>query len=302
MLCLLVGATLIGCSAEGTGDESSPGETGPAGEASDAVKKPKCGTRTPTEAEMDAVEADVKSKKNGKKPGSSSASSSASSSGGGGGGVVTVPVYFHVINTGSGLANGNVPDSMINAQIAVLNSSYDEFEFDLAAVTRTTNATWFGMGYNSAAEKAAKAALRAGGADALNIYTANLGNDLLGWATFPQDYAGDPTDDGVVLLYSSLPGGGAAPYDEGDTATHEVGHWLGLYHTFQGGCAKGDLVEDTPPEKSAAFGCPAGRNTCNAPGFDPIHNFMDYTDDACMFEFTPGQGSRMQTFFSTYRQ
>ncbi len=222
------------------------------------------------------------------------------------GGVINV--YFHVINNGSGIANGNIPDSQINAQIDVLNAAYapNAFSFNLVSVDRTTNASWYTMSPDSAEEAAAKAALRQGTGDDLNIYSANPGGGLLGWATFPANYAADPVADGVVVLFSSLPGGTTVPYNEGDTGTHEVGHWMGLYHTFQGRCLenRNDLIDDTPAERSPAFGCPVGRDSCDAnrnPGLDPIFNFMDYTDDACMVEFTPGQDTRMQAQWSLYR-
>lgn len=215
-----------------------------------------------------------------------------------------IDVYFHVIRSGTSVSQGNLPDSQIRDQIQVLNDAFREWgwQFRLREVTRTTNSTWFNMNYGSGAETNAKASLRRGGKNALNIWSANPGQGLLGWATFPDEYAGAPLRDGVVLLHSSLPGGTAAPYNLGDTGTHEVGHWMGLYHTFQGGCSgSGDHVKDTPAEASAAFGCPVGRNTCTSAGLDPIRNFMDYTDDDCMDHFTAGQDGRMDWMWSIYR-
>jgi hypothetical protein len=218
--------------------------------------------------------------------------------------IAPINVYFHVITSGGA---GNMPQSQIDSQITVLNDAYaaSGFRFRLAGVDRTNNTSWYNVSPGTAAESSMKRALRKGTAVDLNIYAANLGGGLLGFATFPSDYASSPTSDGVVMLNTSVPGGTAAPYNEGDTATHEVGHWLGLYHTFQGGCrngaTSGDFVTDTPSERSPAAGCPTGRNTCAGAGLDPIANFMDYTDDACMFEFSTGQATRMTKQFNAFR-
>ena len=224
----------------------------------------------------------------------------------------TIPVYVHVIRTGTPVEQGNVPGSWIHDQIEALNLSYGGFyggvdtgfRFELAGVDRTTNARWFNMTPGGEDEYKAKRALREGGADALNIYTVD-GGKYLGWAYFPSGYASRPHVDGVIIAFASMPGStipGYENYDLGFTATHEAGHWLGLYHTFQGGCnANGDYVSDTPAEKGPAFGCQVGRDTCLANGLDPIHNYMDYSDDPCYAEFTAGQAERMQEQYLYYR-
>jgi hypothetical protein len=221
---------------------------------------------------------------------------------------VTIPVVVHVISESGTRATGNIPDSMINQQISVLNQAYaggsnsapTAFAFQLTRINRQTRPAWYPIVYGSSAERTMKSTLRQGGKETLNIYTGELSDDLLGWATFPQNNLN--TQDGVVILAESLPGGTATPYNLGDTATHEVGHWLNLYHTFQGGCSgQGDRVSDTPAEASPASGCPTGRNTCSSPGVDPINNFMDYSIDSCMFQFTAGQASRMLSAWNAYR-
>jgi hypothetical protein len=228
-------------------------------------------------------------------------------------GSVHIPTVFHVVSdhalspTESARMN-----TMITAQMTVLNDSYagrtsataadSPFRFDLVTTTHTVNPAWYTVvpGKN---ERDMKQALYQGDATTLNVYVANIGGGLLGWAYFPKGYNnGRDYIDGVVMLDESMPGGTAGKYSEGDTLTHEVGHWLMLEHTFAHGCsASGDYVTDTPKEAGPQFDCPVGADTCAAPGLDPIHNFMDYTQDSCMNEFTPGQVERMNDAWVAFR-
>ena len=152
-------------------------------------------------------------------------------------------------------------------------------------------------------ERDMKQALHQGDSRTLNVYVADIGDGLLGWAYFPKGYNnGRDFIDGVVMLDESMPGGTAGKYSLGDTLTHEVGHWLMLEHTFAHGCsASGDYVADTPREAQPQFNCPTGADTCTAPGLDPIHNFMDYTQDSCMNMFTRGQAERMSDAWLAFR-
>lgn len=202
--------------------------------------------------------------------------------------VVNIPVAFHVITTSSG--GGDVPNDRLQAQIDVLNAAYRFVNFFIASIDRTANDTWYSLIPDTPAEADMKQTLAIDPAHTLNFYTLSPRLGLLGWATFPWFYPEDDADHGVVVLNESLPGGSAAPYDEGDTGTHEVGHYLGLFHTFQNSCNEpGDYLADTPFENSPAYGCPVGRDSCPQAGLDPINNFMDYVDDFCMTEFTPNQ-------------
>lgn len=227
-----------------------------------------------------------------------------------GAGPIDLDVYWHVIAANDTLEGGNVPDSQIQAQMSVLNgdSARLGIRWILKETTRTLDATWFEtVGPRTQIQSDMKAALRQGTANTLNIYTVGFvsgsGKGLLGYATFPWDYASNPMDDGVVVLYSSIPGGSSANYNLGRTMTHEVGHWLGLYHTFQGGCTgDGDQVDDTPAEDSPANGCPVNRDTCTEQeGADPVYNFMDYTYDSCMNEFSTGQVERVKWQIRSFR-
>jgi Pregnancy-associated plasma protein-A len=215
-----------------------------------------------------------------------------------------VPVYVHVMLDKQG--NGDVTQQQIDDQIDVLNATFGGnesnnaadtgFTFTLAGVDRYFNNTW----HRDGASTKYRSQTRQGGADALNVWLVDFA--YLGIATFPWDYAKRPNIDGIRVHYDSLPGGGIENFNLGETATHEAGHWLGLYHTFQGGCnPPGDEVDDTPAQASPTSGCPEGRDSCPAAGLDPIHNYMDYSYDNCYTEFTLGQSQRMDEAWTAYR-
>lgn len=224
-------------------------------------------------------------------------------------GVLMIPVAFHVISkavitNGTTSLVGDVSTSKLDAQITVLNKAFlaAGVQFYRAKVDRTTNNAWFAMTMGSAAESGAKYALRVDPLRTLNIYTTGLPNGQLGFAYYPWSFSESSYLHGLVMHYATLPGGSMSPYNKGDTAVHEIGHYLGLYHTFEGGCSvPGDYVTDTPDEAIPAYGNPTMRDTCPSLGLDPIHNYMDYVDDVCMYEFTAGQRTRMAWALRTYK-
>jgi len=224
-------------------------------------------------------------------------------------GRTVVPVRFHIIHQGT---QGYLPDRQLKAQVALLNSTYApaSIEFKIVDVNLHENDAWFYHEPGTEAETEMKTQLGTDTAGSLNIYTAEPGGGLLGYATFPWWYADTPQLDGVVLHHASFPeperpwSSQPWPFDLGMTAVHEIGHWSGLYHTFQGGCAApGDDVADTAYEAGAATGCPLQQPSA-CPGearFDPVENYMDYSDDSCMKHFTPLQYQRMKDMVGYYR-
>lgn len=221
-------------------------------------------------------------------------------------GKTVIPIRFHIIHQG---AQGYLPDRQLKAQVALLNRTYAPaaIQFKIADVNLHENQSWFTHEPGSDAEIEMKTTLGTDTAGSLNLYTAEPGGGLLGYATFPWWYADTPQLDGVVIHHASLPGASRAqpwPYDLGMTAVHEVGHWAGLYHTFQGGCeAPGDDITDTAYEQNSATGCPL-RQPSACPGetrYDPVENYMDYSDDSCMKQFTPLQYQRIKDMVGYYR-
>ena len=217
-----------------------------------------------------------------------------------------IPVYVHVMLSKQG--DGDVSPNQISHQIAILNQTYQGRDVDgagvntgvgfvLAGTNRIVNDKW----HLDKQSKSYRAQTRQGGENALNIWLVDF--DYLGIATFPWDYKSAPAIDGIRVNFDSLPDGQIDNYNHGETATHEAGHWLGLYHTFQGGCTPpGDEVADTPYEATPTDGCPAGKDTCTASGKDPIHNYMDYSYDTCYTTFTTGQSTRINQMWTAYRK
>lgn len=218
--------------------------------------------------------------------------------------------FVHIVDGQNGaISNGQRAD-----QIEVMNDAFSgmgiSFVYSEDDVVVVDDAQFFHMGHGSLRERQCKTQHQAADPEnGLNFYTAAPGGGLLGWATFPHDMAGDPQMDGVVMLHTTLPGGSIARYNLGATATHEVGHWLGLYHTFQDGCfGNGDEVDDTPAHSGPNDGKPADsdqpHNLCSsepAGSLCPIHNYMNYVDDDWMNEFTAGQQERVWTQIAMFR-
>ncbi|KAK0726900.1 metalloprotease MEP1-like protein [Lasiosphaeria miniovina] len=219
---------------------------------------------------------------------------------------INIDVYVHVVASSTSLSGGYLTQASVNSQISTLNTAYapHDIAFVLKGTDWTVNSNWAsdGNGY----ELTMKKALRKGTYKTLNLYFLKDMGSNLGYCYFPTTVTTGSNNyylDGCTILYTTVPGGSLANYNLGHTATHEIGHWFGLYHTFQGGCTgSGDYIADTPAQASASSGCPTGRDSCpSQAGVDPIHNYMDYSYDTCYTQFTPNQKTRMFTYYNTYR-
>jgi PKD repeat protein len=234
--------------------------------------------------------------------------------------IIEIAVVYHVVENTSG--EGRVSEELLASQIEILNEDFEALvgtpgadgtpgaiRFVLATVDPDGNPT---TGINRVVNNnyyedgpGMKAALAWDPDLYFNVYT-NTASGYLGYASFPQIHAGDPSEDGVVLGHWFV--GRDAPegdvYDQGRTLTHEAGHYLGLFHTFEGECSGGytggDLLADTPMEDGPRFGCPVGEAS-GCGGTAPIENYMDYSDDTCMTHFTPEQVNRMRCSLVNYR-
>ncbi len=224
-------------------------------------------------------------------------------------GTVNIPVVIHVVYSN---AQENISDAQINSQMAILNEDFratnsdatnvpaefaglvadSEISFTLTQVMRHSDSRtqW---GTNDAVKYAYPPVSPS---NTLNIWVCNIGGGILGYAQFP----GGPLEtDGVVVgpQYFGNTGYVASPFDQGRTTTHEVGHYLNLRHIWgDGRCRQDDFVADTPTSDGPNYGCPS-YPTVNCKNNDMTMNYMDYTDDACMYMFSEGQKARMRTIF-----
>jgi Pregnancy-associated plasma protein-A len=232
--------------------------------------------------------------------------------------VVKIPVVVHVIYK---TAAENITQAQVQSQIDILNADFRKLNSEIGAgktlvgvpadceitfvlsqtVRKLTTTTSFST--NNAVKKGTVSTTVAsvGGSNPispttkLNIWVCTLGNGILGYAQFP---GGASATDGVVCLNKAFgnTGTAATPFNKGRTATHEVGHWLNLRHIWGDATCGSDLVTDTPLHNTANYGCPAvgHKSTCTGTPAEMWMNYMDYTDDACMYMFSTGQKARMQ--------
>ncbi|KAI4111014.1 MAG: hypothetical protein LQ345_006899 [Seirophora villosa] len=217
---------------------------------------------------------------------------------------LNVNTYFHVVTTAA--KQGSVTQTQLNDQLAYMNRSYGPsgIAFTLISSDFTVNDRWATGNYDTEM----KPKLRKGTYQDLNVYfLSDLGGGLLGICNFPQNVSPGTANfyrDGCNVLAQSVPGGTVANYNLGGTATHEIGHWFGLFHVFQGSSCngQGDSVGDTPLQSTPTNGCPASKDSCpRAAGLDSIHNYMDYSYDVCYTQFTPAQATRAKQMFAMYR-
>ncbi|KAF2132102.1 zincin [Dothidotthia symphoricarpi CBS 119687] len=219
---------------------------------------------------------------------------------------INVKIYWHVVASSNSVSGGYLTQATLNKQLAVLNTDYaaSGVSFVQAGADWTINAGYAG----DTQEMAMKKALRNGTYADLNVYFVPDTQDL-GYAYFPSDITSTTSNafyqDGVVIQSASVPGGSLAAYNLGRTATHEVGHWLGLYHVFEGySCTgNGDYVSDTAFTKQEGYGCAPASDSCpSQAGTDPVTNYMNYSEDSCMTNFTDGQDARIVSLWNQFRK